>query len=108
MTTSANVKQSAEVGDSCTFEPVGREKKLEMCCCESTCLLGRGAYGRVFKGKWNEENEEGVTTIDAAVKQPTAGPHHIEYEITALVKANGHRNILRFYGEIQVRIPPSR
>jgi len=106
-TISANVKQSAEVGDSCIFERVGREKKLEMCCCESKCLLGRGAYGRVFKGKWHEESEGRWNTINVAVKHPE-GPYHVDYEIAALVKANGHRNILKFYGEIEVRIPPSR
>ena len=94
----------------CTFKRVG-EENLYMCWCKERCLLGQGAYGNVYKGKWQKK----PTTFEywfgkrnyVAVKVST-GPYHIGYEIAALVKANGHRNILEFYEEIQVKSPPSR
>jgi len=93
----AAVKNSY-VGD-CIFSPVENDgSELEMCWCEEKCLLGQGKYGRVFKGKW-KVNPKADKKIDAAVKQPT-GPFHIEYNIEILVKANRHRNILRFYGQV--------
>ena len=107
LTITASVEHSAA---ECTFEPVG-EENLYMCWCKERCLLGQGAYGNVFKGKWQEKPTVYQywfgKRIDVAVKVPT-GPYHIEYEIAALVKANGHRNILEFYEEIQVKSPPSR
>ena len=104
---SANVEQQQD--NSFTFEPVGKEKKLEMCCCEEErCLLGKGAYGSVFLGKWKADIiSDAEKTIDVAVKVPN-GPYHVKYEIDTLEKVNQHRNILRFYGEINNRLPPSR
>ena len=93
-------------GSECTFTPVNGSEGdlLEMCWCEERkCLIGQGAYGNVYKGKWKQDE-----SIDVAVKVPTGGPYHVEYEIASLKKANGHRNILRFYEEIQVKRPPSR
>lgn len=85
-------------GDSCIFSPVGNDGLLEMCWCEEKCFLGQGAYGRFFKGKW-KVNAKVVKKIEVAVKKPT-GPNKIEYEVETLKKANRHRNILRFYGEV--------
>ena len=106
MAASVNVKQNDEDCDSCTFnQSIGIEKKLQICLCEEEkCLLGQGAYGRVYKGKWKED-PEASESIDVAVKHPT-GPYHVDYEIAALTKANGHDNILKFYG--QIRYPPNR
>ena len=103
MAESENVEK---IGDNCTFNrPVGDEKKLEMCWCKKMCLLGEGAYGSVYKGKWKQESPEASESIDVAVKVPT-GPYHVKYEIASLKKVNGHRNILKFYGEIEY--PPNR
>ena len=95
-----------QTGDSCTFEPVGRENKLKICWCKKMCLLGEGAYGSVYKGKWKQESPEASESIDVAVKHQEAGPYHVDYEIAALTKANGHSNILKFYGQIEY--PPNR
>ena len=75
-------------------------KVLQICWGKKNCncVLGSGAFGRVFKGKW-KENPEANSSINVAVKQPT-GPYHVEYEIATLKKANGHRNILEFYGQV--------
>ena len=43
---------------------------LQICWCESKCLVGNGAYGSVFKGKW-KANTEARKTIDVVVKVPT-------------------------------------
>ena len=79
------------------------EKVLQICWCKKNCLLGQGAHGHVYKGKW-KERPKARKTIDVAVK--VAGPYHIEYEIASLKKANGHRNILKFYD--QVKYGPNR
>ena len=76
----------------CDFETI--RQVLKICWCESKCLLGRGAYGRVYKGKWKQDE-----SIDVAVKYLT-GPHHVEYEIATLTKAN-HTNILKFYDQVK-------
>ena len=81
------------------------EKVLQICWCKERCLLGQGAYGSVYKGKW-KENPRTRNKIDVAVKHPEAGHYHVEYEIVAFVKANGNRNILKFYG--QVRLGPKK
>ena len=87
-----------EEENPCEIETI--RQVLEICWCEERCLIGKGTYGRVYKGKWKVDPEASGTSIVVAVKHPN-GPHHVEYEIAALVKANGHRNILRFYGEIK-------
>ena len=105
MATATVVVPDTGGGGCCTFTPVNESEGdlLEMCWCEERkCLIGQGAYGNVYKGKWKQDE-----SIDVAVKVPT-GPYHVEYEIASLKKANGHRNILRFYEEIQVKRPPSR
>ena len=89
--------------DVCDFETIS--KVLEMCWCESKCLVGKGAYGCVYKGKW-KENPKARKTIDVAGKVPIGGPYYVEYEIASLKKANGHRNVLKFYD--QVKYGPSR
>ena len=86
-----------EVGSECTFTPVNGSEGdlLEMCWCEEgKCLIGQGAYGNVYKGKWKQDE-----SIDVAVKYLT-GPHHVEYEIATLTKAN-HTNILKFYDQVK-------
>ena len=101
----AETNQSATEGAAvCRMETI--QTVLEICWCKQSCkcLLGRGTYGRVYKGKWKVD-PEASESIDVAVKNPT-GPYHVEYEIAALTKANGHRNILRFYG--QVSFGPNR
>ena len=81
----------------CNIETI--QKVLQICWCEEKCLIDKGAYGRVYRGKW-KENPESDSTIDVAVKHPS-GPYHIEYEIATLRIANGHRNILNFLGQIK-------
>ena len=98
----ANVEHSAA---ECTFKPVQDAEQLEMCWCEEWCLLGKGSYGRVYKGKW-KESQEGVT-IDVAVKHPNDS-YSVKYEIETLNSVKGHPNILKFYEEITIRSPPSR
>ena len=49
----------------CDFETI--RQVLKICWCESKCLLGRGAYGGVYKGKW-KENPEAIESVDVAVK----------------------------------------
>ena len=88
------------VGGACKI--VKLEKVLQICWAKQNCncLLGHGAYGCVYKGKW-KVNTEASESIDVAVKHPT-GPYHVDYEIASLKKVlNGHRNILKFYGEIE-------
>ena len=97
-----NVEQSAA---ECTFEAVGKEN-LYMCWCEERCLLGQGAYGKVYKGKWIQESQEGVT-IDVAVKQ-SIDSYSVKYEIETLDLVKGHPNILKFYEVITIKSPPSR
>ena len=98
----ANVENSAA---ECTFKPVQDAEQLEMCWCEERCLLGKGSYGRVYKGKW-KESQEGVT-IDVAVKHPNDS-YSVKYEIKTLNSVKGHPNILKFYEEITIKSPPSR
>ena len=78
------------------------KKVLEICWAmkKCNCLLGQGAYGHVYKGKWKEKLRA-RKTIDVAVKHPR-GPCHVKYEIAALRKANGHPNILKFYDAISL------
>ena len=77
------------------------EEVLQICWCKKkgSCLLGAGGYGSVHRGKW-KENPESDSPIDVAVKHPK-GSYHVEYEIATLRKANGHRNILNFLGQIK-------
>ena len=95
MTATAQLPDEGE----CHF--VTLEKVLQICWAKQNCkcLLGQGAYGRVYKGKW-KENPEASESIDVAVKLPV-GHHQADYEIATLKKVNGHRNILRFYGQIE-------
>ena len=81
----------------CKIETIGG--RLEICLCKEKCLLGKGAYGNVYKGKWKEDPEASEST-DVAVKCLT-DPHHAKYDIATLVKANGHINILKFYGQVR-------
>ena len=107
----AETNQSATGGVSvCAKETIS--EVLEICWCKQNCncLLGQGAYGRVYKGKWKENRGSMWKlwvrgSIDVAVKHPT-GPYHVEYEIATLKKANAHANILKFYG--QVSLGPNR
>ena len=101
----AETNQSATGGVAvCAKETIS--EVLEICWAKQNCkcLLGKGAYGRVYKGKW-KENPRASESTDVAVKHPT-GPCHVEHEIATLEKANGHPNILRFYG--QVSFGPNR
>ena len=104
MATATLVVPDIGVGSECKFTPVNGSEGdlLEMCWCKERCFIGQGAYGNVYKGKCKQDE-----ATDVAVKVPT-GPYHVEYEIASLKKANGHRNILRFYEEIEVKSPPSR
>ena len=106
--------KAEQSGDECKFEPVGNENKLQVCWAKPNhkckCPLGKGGYGCVYKGKWQEKTSwipSFRKSINVAVKHPT-GPCQVDYEIATLVKANGHRNILKFYGEVNVESPPSR
>ena len=91
--------QSTVDGDVvCEIETV--QKCLEICWCEEKCLIDKGAYGRVYRGKWKLTTEESKS-INVAVKHPEAGPYTVKYEIATLMKVNGHRNILTFYGQIK-------
>ena len=93
------MNQSAVGGDvDCNIETV--QKVLKICWCEEKCLIDKGAYGRVYKGKW-KENPKARRMIDVAIKHPN-GPYHVKHEITALKKVNGHPNILKFYGAISL------
>ena len=57
------------------------------------------ALTAVFTKESGKKTPEASESIDVAVKHPT-GPYHVEHEIKALTKANGHRNILKFYDKI--------
>ena len=80
----------------CDFETI--RQVLKICWCQSKCLLGRGAYGRVYKGKW-KKNSEANESVDVAVKAPK-DKVQVEYEIDTLKKAN-HPNILKFYDQVK-------
>ena len=85
----------------CEFETI--QKVLKICWCERKCLLGKGAYGSVHRGKWNQGGTP-LLPLDVAVKVLSNGLYHVDYEIATLKKAN--LNILRFH--CQVNWGPSR
>ena len=89
------------VGGACKIVTV--EKVLEICWCERKCLLGQGAYGSVYRGKWKQFGTP-LLPLDVAVKVLNDGLYHVDYEIATLKKANP--NILRFH--CQVNWGPSR
>ena len=76
------------------------ENKLQVCWAKKNCkcLLGKGSFGNVYKGKWKEK-PEAVQSIDVAVKAPR-NDAQVAYEIKTLKKAN-HPNILKFYDKIE-------
>ena len=91
------------VGGACKIETV--EKVLQICWAKQKCkcLLGQGAYGSVYRGKWNQGGTP-LLPLDVAVKVLNDGLYHVDYEIATLKKANP--NILRFH--CQVNWGPSR
>ena len=50
----------------CKFSTVGEEKKLQMCGCERCLLIGKGAFGRVYIGKFKDNPNEDKS-MDVAV-----------------------------------------
>ena len=93
------------VGGACKTVPYkSNVGLLEVCWAKQNCecLLGKGSYGRVYKGKWKKNSE--AVTIDVAVKAPR-NDAEVAYEIKTFEKADGHENILKFYDKIEVDGP---
>ena len=89
---------SSQANCSETMKEIG---KLKYCPCQK-CLLGRGSYGPVFRGKFLTEsasdydhNSSSITT-EAAVKRVDKSATLVEIEILSKVNRQ-HENVINFY-----------
>ena len=65
-------------------------------CGKNGCILGRGSFGIIFRGKFKSENEDNKEVKDVAVKR--VAKHSVEMiELKILRLVNDHPNILHYY-----------
>ena len=73
----------------CTKGSIKTIGKLSFCTCgKPNCLLGKGGFGDVYRGKFDGQVEVAVKRVDK---------FRTKVETDILRKADCHPNILRFY-----------